>query len=549
MIAKIIFGMSTKNSIFYNEEKVKQGKAIELMPFRTIVPTNQINDKIELMDIYFNKNENVKNNSTHIVLSFTAEDKQKKVDFRTIAQDYLEELGYGQQPTFIYYHNDTANPHIHLVTTPIKADGQKISDQYIYLKSNNIRKKLELKYNLKVAETSQIGKNENIGSEFTKQKMQSIIKNALTYKYASFEDFANYLAINSVQVVTKEFKDKSNKNSIGLLYQLNDKKVIKASNFYFKPTFENVLKQIDSTLLKEFELNLLTAFANNSINNYLAINKIEDIKTTNGYFLKDTKNKYIIDSSKLEMDQSVFENYISTEINKLSNKKNINVLISRFYQNYKKEYDFYFESDLIQNLPSNEIKAHLIFHHNIDKLLAKKGIEDFHKFKLRLLPEIKAREIAYFKAQTNKIMDFIDKLNLNANDKFKLLEQFDIRIIKATNLVFHSKSFEINFEKELAFKENNVPNKIPDNINQATIKLLKKMALSESPNQIFIDTILIDPNILILFNKHHLILKENGKFHINSNYHSLLKMDFIEYENEQFLDQNHKNYTKSLRGF
>ena len=111
MIAKIIFGMSTKNSIFYNEEKVKQGKAIELIPFKTVVPTNQIKDKIELMDIYSNKNENVKNNSTHIVLSFTAEDKQEKVDFRNIAQDYLNELGYGQQPAYLYYHNDTANPH------------------------------------------------------------------------------------------------------------------------------------------------------------------------------------------------------------------------------------------------------------------------------------------------------------------------------------------------------------------------------------------------------------------------------------------------------
>jgi hypothetical protein len=85
MIAKIIFGMSTKNIIFYNEEKVKQGKAIELMPFKTIVPTNQINDKIELMDIYSSKNENVINKSTHIILSFTAEDQQKNANFRNIA--------------------------------------------------------------------------------------------------------------------------------------------------------------------------------------------------------------------------------------------------------------------------------------------------------------------------------------------------------------------------------------------------------------------------------------------------------------------------------
>jgi hypothetical protein len=549
MIAKIIFGMSTKNSIFYNEEKVAQGKAIELMPFKTVVPTNLIKNKIEMMEIYSSKNENVKNNSTHIVLSFTAEDQQKNVDFRTLAQDYLNELGYGQQPAYIYYHNDTANPHIHVVTTPIKADGQKISDQYIFLKSNNIRKKLELKYNLKVAETSQIGKTENIGSEFTKQKLQSIIKNALNYKYASFEDFAKYLSVNNVQIITKDFQDKSKKNSVGLLYQLNDKKVIKASNFYFKPTFENVSKQIDDALLKEFELNLLTAFANNSINNYLTTNKIEVLKTKYGYFLNDTQKKYIIDSSKLGIDQSVFENYHKTQNSKLLNKKNINNLISRSYQNYKKENDIYFESDLIQNFPSNEITAHLIFHQNIDKLLAKKAINDFHKYKLKLLPEIKAREIAYFKAQTIKIIDFIDKLNLNANDKFKLLEQFDFRIIKATNLVFHPKRFEINFDKDLVFKANNAPNIIPESLNGATIKLLKKIAYSENPNQIFIDAILIDSNILILLNRQYLIHEENGIFYINPNYQSLMKIDSVEYENELFLGQNHKNYTKTLRGF
>ncbi len=138
---------------------------------------------------------------------------------------------------------------------------------------------------------------------------------------------------------------------------------------------------------------------------------------------------------------------------------------------------------------------------------------------------------------------------MNANDKFKLLAQFDIRIVKATNLVFHSKSFEINFERKIIFIENNVPDIIPDNLNKATIKLLKKMAQFENPNQIFIDALLINQNILILLHKQNLIHNENGNYTIHPNYQSLLRLDSIEFENEKFLGQNHKNYTKTLRGF
>ena len=41
-----------RDTLYYNEEKVKQGKAVELQPFKTVVPTNNLIDKMELMEFY-----------------------------------------------------------------------------------------------------------------------------------------------------------------------------------------------------------------------------------------------------------------------------------------------------------------------------------------------------------------------------------------------------------------------------------------------------------------------------------------------------------------
>ena len=42
----------------------------------------------------------------------------------------MEKMGYGRQPYFIYYHHDTNNNHVHILSTRINRYGIAISDSF-----------------------------------------------------------------------------------------------------------------------------------------------------------------------------------------------------------------------------------------------------------------------------------------------------------------------------------------------------------------------------------------------------------------------------------
>ena len=52
------------------------------------------------------------------------------------AQELMQQAGYGSQPYFVYFHNDTDNNHIHIVSTRIKPNGFPISDHQDYRRLN-----------------------------------------------------------------------------------------------------------------------------------------------------------------------------------------------------------------------------------------------------------------------------------------------------------------------------------------------------------------------------------------------------------------------------
>ena len=68
-----------------------------------------------------------------------------------MAQQYMQEMGYGNQPYVVFKHTDIDRTHIHIVTTCVHIDGKKISDRYDHPRSMEVCRKLEKRYNLKVA--------------------------------------------------------------------------------------------------------------------------------------------------------------------------------------------------------------------------------------------------------------------------------------------------------------------------------------------------------------------------------------------------------------
>ncbi len=52
------------------------------------------------------------------------------------ARQLMAEAGYGRQPYFVYYHNDTDNNHVHILSTRIQLNGFPIPDHHDYARLN-----------------------------------------------------------------------------------------------------------------------------------------------------------------------------------------------------------------------------------------------------------------------------------------------------------------------------------------------------------------------------------------------------------------------------
>jgi hypothetical protein len=74
-------------------------------------------------------NKHVRRPQFHVVIS--AEGKSyDKHQLTRIGEEWLTAMGYQKQPYLIIFHKDTANNHVHLVTTRIDGKGKKISDRF-----------------------------------------------------------------------------------------------------------------------------------------------------------------------------------------------------------------------------------------------------------------------------------------------------------------------------------------------------------------------------------------------------------------------------------
>ncbi|KFF01317.1 mobilization protein [Chryseobacterium formosense] len=122
----------------YNDKKIEKGKGklMLLKNFPSFI--NEDSDKQQVRDYlkaisYGNKKVQKPQFHTTISTKFTENSKE---ELTKIAEDFMDELGYGKQPFIVVFHNDTENNHIHIVTTRVdKLTGKKIDDSYEKLKA------------------------------------------------------------------------------------------------------------------------------------------------------------------------------------------------------------------------------------------------------------------------------------------------------------------------------------------------------------------------------------------------------------------------------
>jgi hypothetical protein len=265
MVAKVISGKTIRGVISYNENKVKEGTAVCILASRFPGEAGELSfkTKLDTFLLYTSRNTKSKTNAVHISLNFDPKEKLHVDTLKQIAGAYLEKIGFKEQPFLVYQHFDAAHPHVHIVTTNICRNGQRIPLNNIGRdRSEPARREIEIEFNLIKADgrkrNSETLKAADLtravyGKSETKRSISNIVS-AVTRSY-------KFTSIHELNAVLKQYNvtaDRGEEGTLlhtknGLRYSLIDKNgkpigiPIKASSIYGKPTM--------AALSNQFELN------------------------------------------------------------------------------------------------------------------------------------------------------------------------------------------------------------------------------------------------------------------------------------------------------
>jgi hypothetical protein len=265
MVAVIKSSSSIHRILNYNENKVKQEKASCIGAFNYPVDAHDLTFTMKLIrfERQMELNTNTKRNSVHISLNFDASEKDMPTaKLLQVAEDYMERIGFGQQPYLVYRHTDAGHPHIHVVTTNITADGSRIDLHHLAIrKSEPARKAIELAYGLVRAQGK---KNEpaslrmagasrvTYGVSETRAALQNVLEAVLNkYRFTSLPEFNAVLGLYNVSADTGSEGSRVRRHG-GLLYRILDEKgnavgiPIKASLFHSSPTLANITRKFST---------------------------------------------------------------------------------------------------------------------------------------------------------------------------------------------------------------------------------------------------------------------------------------------------------------
>jgi len=266
MVAVIKTGHSIHRIVNYNENKISDGVAECIGEGNYPMDINKMGLAMRLSRLVNQAalNENVTRKSVHISLNFDPSEKDLDNDrLMAIANEYMERIGFGEQPYLVYRHHDAGHPHIHIVSIKVRDNGRRIDMQNIGRnQSEAARKVIEqqfglvaaeahkrpLGYVLKPVDASRI----TYGKAATKRAVTNVLEAVVGhYKYTSLAE------LNAVLGQYNVLADRGSENSRiykghGLVYRVVDNEgkpigvPIKASDFYSTPTLAVLEKRFPS---------------------------------------------------------------------------------------------------------------------------------------------------------------------------------------------------------------------------------------------------------------------------------------------------------------
>lgn len=254
--------ITINRALNYNEQKVQKGKAICIGEGNMILPADCMNfyQKLDVFENRHQLNQRANTKTIHISLNFDPSENHSAEKLKRIAEEYMNRIGFGEQPYLIYQHHDAAHPHIHILSTTIRADGSRINTHNLGRdQSESARKIIEELFTLVPAHKQEKSKEYQLapveiykasyGYSETRRSIANIVSQVMdNYNFNSLPGFNAILRQFNIQADEGK-EDGIIRRNKGLQYRiLNEqgKKIgvpIKASSLPGSPTLKTLEKK------------------------------------------------------------------------------------------------------------------------------------------------------------------------------------------------------------------------------------------------------------------------------------------------------------------
>src|SRR3546814_737021 len=172
MIVKFLSKSESFVGVNYNTNKAEQGKGelVAVQNFGALQGIENLRpqDYINYLKAVSAQNKRIKFPQLHIAISCKGREKGRD-ELIKIAKEWMGGMGYGDQPYLLVFHTDTANNHIHIVSTRVGRDGKKIDDSFEKLRAYHVLNRI-------------LGKDEG-------KQAEENIKQTLGYRFSTRAQF------------------------------------------------------------------------------------------------------------------------------------------------------------------------------------------------------------------------------------------------------------------------------------------------------------------------------------------------------------------------
>ena len=238
MVAKISMSSSLYGALAYNAQKVNAGEGKLLATNRVFDGGDGRMDCARLLRDFCNcmpENIRTRNTVIHISLNPHPDDRLTDMEMANIAQAYMERLGYGNQPYVIVKHEDIGRHHVHIVSVNVDEKGKRIDRDFLFRRSERIRKELEKEFHLhpaghKRGEIREVVHKIDIHKGDVKKQIASVLLSVATrYRFQTMGEYRALLSFYNIHV--EETRGKvGDREYHGLVYSATDDKGNKVGN-------------------------------------------------------------------------------------------------------------------------------------------------------------------------------------------------------------------------------------------------------------------------------------------------------------------------------